>query len=549
MDPKHDRYAEVHRPGDLFWGIGIENETYLEVEGGLQTTADILTKHGSERYSVAYWKQYKPGEVETVLQRYLSKLPGGTNTPLTLPLLVNGHSLTKCDRMGEHKTTYAKVPHPNPSFLGKTLQEDLSGAVPEVFGSEAINRWWCYDGDTIEFMTQDYYCVTVEDVVKEFLEAKKRWLAGFQKGLQTIRVERLLRGPIRWPTRNYGLAVFLTNRRNVAIFNNGTYHINLTAPTYLDKHGEIADWPAFQAMHQRVARLFQWISPFLVAKFGSPDPFAHMAGTSPRFPTGSQRLAASRYVSVGTYDTKQMIRGKLLTKPVHEVQCRWWQDMYRQSGCAYNPMEMMGFDINFNKFKNHGLEFRIFDWFPEEYLLDLMRLLVWLFDLATGRKDVPVPQESVVWNRVLRRSVWNGGDVWLSQRELRLFRSVLDCPALFQGPSGSLRILDCYDRLWNAYADRFHTSGPCSSRMLRVPLMRPLLPHLTWMTEKPPRKPQGRDIVRVTFRHMPIKVAPPPPPPPQPTYRPFLEPTPAKEPRRGLVQSVVRALTPRRFRK
>jgi hypothetical protein len=558
-DPKHDRYRDVQCPGDVFWGIGIENETYVEVEGGVPVIADIVKKQARERYSVNYWGQYKTGEVDTLLDRWISRLPGGANTPLTLPLLLNGHTLTKCDRYGEHKTVYGKVPKPNPKFRGTTLYEDLSGVAPEVFGPNALDRWWCFDGDTVEFMTQDYYCVTIEDVVGELIEAKTRWIAALQKGLKTIPVERLLRSPVRFPTRNYGLAVFLTNRRNVAIFNNGTFHLNMTAPTRLDKNGEIEDWAAFQAIHQRVARLFQWISPFLVAKYGSPDVFAHLAGPNSRYPTGSQRLAASRYVSVGTYDTTKMIRGKLLTKPVSEVRCDWWHQMYGQPGCAYKPLEVIGFDVNFNKFNNHGLEFRIFDWFPEAGLMDLMRLLVWLFDHASSVKEVPIPQDSAVWNRVLRRCVWNGANVWISSGELRVFREALGCP-LMGDSSGSLHILDCLNNIWNHYADRYNKHGPCSSKMIRHGLFRPLVPKLTWMREIVPRKKPNRDILRVTLKTFPIRKIVPLRVPvlkplveisvPKPvTYRPFLEPTPKKETRRGLVQSVVRALTPRRFRR
>ena len=45
------------------------------------------------------------------------------NGSLTVPVLMNCHSLTKCDLNGEHETTYERVPKPTPKFLGKTLFE------------------------------------------------------------------------------------------------------------------------------------------------------------------------------------------------------------------------------------------------------------------------------------------------------------------------------------------------------------------------------------------------------------------------------------------
>ncbi len=465
---KHKRYLEHHVPGEVFWGLGIENETYIELLAGKEVVAEFLSKHQQrERYSVNYWTQYKDGVVAKVLAEWIKKLPHGPNTPLLLPLLVNGHSFTKCDPWGEHATTYTANPTKNPKYAGYTLLESLQAVDPTTF-RDGSGVWWCFDGDTVEFMTQAFRCATVEQVLLELHDAKHRWMAALQDGLKTIRCEAALKGPVSWPTQNHGFAVFLTNRRNVAIFNNGTYHINITAPSRLGKDGEIEDWPRFQHIHRQAARLFQWLSPFFVAAYGSGDIFSQIGGGH-AFPAGSQRLAASRYVSVGTYDTRLMPRGKIVTTPTAEMVPlpAWWHEMYAARQVAYEKLDSIGYDINFNKFPNHGLEFRIFDWFGEESLGELLEVLVAMMDHAMAvprTKEIPFPQDSAVWRKVLGRTVWEGTDALLLPRELRVFAAVLGIPELqhrFYRPV--CEVYDIIRKVWCGGNDR--REGPCSSRM------------------------------------------------------------------------------------
>lgn len=478
---KHKRYLEHHVPGEVFWGLGIENETYIELYAGQDVTAEFLLNQRRERYSVNYWTQYKEGAVNKVLKKWIQRLPHGPNTPLRIPLLINGHTFTKCDPWGEHATTYTVNPSPNPKYAGRTLLEILEARDPVTF-KDGHGVWWCFDGDTVEFMTQAFRCATVESTLLELLEAKARWMAA----LNASRCESILKGPIGWPRQNHGLAVFLTNRRNVAIFNNGTYHINITAPSRLGKDGNIEDWPRFLHIHCQAARLFQWLSPLFVAAYGSGDVFAQLAqgDAATAFPAGSQRLATSRYVSVGTYDTRQMPRGKMVTRLTTEMvpPPAWWHEMYAKRQVAYEKLNSIGYDINFNKFPNHGLEFRIFDWFGEEGLGPLLEVLVVMMDRAMSvprTKEVPYPQDSSVWRDVLGRVVWEGADALLLSRELRVFAAVLGIPELqhaFYRP-----VLEAYEIVRRTWVPR---KGPCSSRMfLQMP--KPLVPVL---------EPMGLDI-------------------------------------------------------
>ncbi len=486
--PKHVRYVDQHIPGEEFWGIGIEIESYIELLAPMKKPAEFLATHQvRERYSVNYWLQYKPNTIQPVFESWMASLPQGKTTEISLPLLANGHSFTKCDVWGEHRTTYSTTPTINPKFTGQTWMEVLETLNPVVFGPESQGVWWCFDGDTVEFMTQRFRCGSWEDTMAELLEYKTRWLKALNDAILSVRCERLWSAGVRWPLYNYGFAVFMSNRRNVAIFNNGTYHVNLTAPTRLDKNGEIEDWPKFLHIHRNAARLFQWISPFLVAALGSADPFANLGGPHREFPAGSQRLAASRFVSVGTFDTRRMPRGKIVTTPTNEMDPPplWWHEMYASRKSAYEKLEAIGYDINFNKFPNHGLEFRIFDWFSEDALGLLVRTLIGMMDVAMRiHGEVPYPQDSRIWRRVLGRCVWEGADAYLTDREQRVFATVLQIPELV-GVAESVEVFHRIQARWSL------EWGACSQKMVQNPpphqvCLNPHTPCLERMEEPEP---------------------------------------------------------------
>jgi hypothetical protein len=323
-------------------------------------------------------------------------------------------------------------------------------------------------------MTQAFYCAKLEDVLAELLDAKARWMAALRRGLVALDRELALKKTPAFVQKNYGLAVFLTNRQNVAIFNNGTLHFNITLPTYLDKDARIARPSQFRTVHQNAARLFQWISPLFVARFGSGDVFATLTSRdrpqTQAFPAGSQRLCASRYVSIGTYDTDAMPAGKILTLPHAPTGAAsiWYDRIHANPACSYIPLPEIGLDINFQKHWNHGLEFRIFDWFPESELDGVLRALIWMCDEANrGPAPPPDPRTDPVWNAVTARVVWEGTDALLTEEEAARFRTVLRVPCM----RGGMRVVDAYAALWTTWRRRWNWSKDTyTATLIRSPL-------------------------------------------------------------------------------
>jgi hypothetical protein len=406
--PKHERYSSAYKRFGLFWGLGVEHETYIATSQARRVTAFTATNMKPERYSVSYYRAYKANPLATALAKVVSDVSGG----LTVPILMNCHSLIDCDVFGEHILTYEKEPKANPRYAGKTMYQWISEQ--NQWLRDELGHTFMWDGDTVEFMTQDFYCATVDRVMRELVTGRERFVAemnrlpraGILAGYGPLR----LASPVNEPW-----ATYLTNQRGVAMFNNGTIHINVTLPTRLGWNRKPLCWHSFLEGHRRLARLIQWMEPLWVACYGSGDPFA-ARGLS-RFSAGSQRLAVSRYIGLGTYDTETMPQGKVLQIPKHDAGALSWYD-WLHARTDYEPLDVIGLDLNFYKHHCHGLELRFFDQMDDVSLRAVMEDLVVLMDVTLATKTIPNPRRDVRWQRAAGEALlegrgWRAGEDYL----------------------------------------------------------------------------------------------------------------------------------------
>lgn len=430
VDIKHKHYQESYQSSDVFWGLGIENETYFVVDCGIVSGDIVKSKRARERYSVDYYLSYD----KKTLDKALDKLKKHKNYPI--PNIINAHYLKNCDNKGEHKTTYAKTPLPNPKYSGTSnIDHALSSSsrLSKVFGKGIV-----FDGDSIEFITNKFYKTTVDDCINELFHVR---------GLALKTMFPASHAPISLQTHNYGFATHLTNPRNVVTCNNGTYHINVTLPTKLSGMCNVLVEEEFISNHKRFARLVQWIEPLLVACYGSGDIFNLLK--KGKYAAGSQRVALSRYISIGTYNTEKMEPGKKLDDCNPPL---WYRKLHKHSG--YNPQESVGYDINFRKHPNHGLEFRFFDFFPPEYLQGVMETLIYIGDYSldelTSRVGViPDPRGSLNYHKACKRAVMYGHKFTCSDYFKEL-SSVFRISSL-NGLSAHLSLEKIATELWMCY--------------------------------------------------------------------------------------------------
>jgi hypothetical protein len=303
----------------------------------------------------------------------------------------------KTDLLGEHATTYEKDPKPNPKFSDETIDHYLRRMSPTFV--KLFDTTMIYDGDTFEFATFNFYKTNVKSAIEELKGIKQVFLSEINAKLVskfTIFKQRLI-----YPPFNYGFAKFLSNPMNLAICNNGTYHINVTLPTALNPDGSIVDEAEFKKVHANAIRAIQWIEPLLVGLYGTPD-ILHILNHT--YAGGSQRLGLSRYIGLGTYDTTTMEKGKLLDSYDYATNS-YFKTLHLNS--PYIPPKTTGFDVNYNKFTKHGIEIRIFDYFPESYLEDIMNLILLVCQYSV-EKEISNPRDCPEWNNLCIQTIQKG---------------------------------------------------------------------------------------------------------------------------------------------
>lgn len=396
---KHNKYKSAYRANDYYWGLGVEHETYLETSKLKQITSKELKENrNAERYSVDYYSIYN----NELLNSAIDGLFDADQTVL-VPILLNSHTFQKTDINGEHQTTYERIPKPNPKFSGKTIFEWMKEQNPDIFLAD-YEKSYIFDGDTIEFMTQKFYKAKVQDVIDELTLVQKDFL----RALNSLPREGYFKtyAPFQIAQKNYPFASYLTNLKNNAMFNNGTIHINVTLPTKLNDDAEIADFELFKKQHQNYARVLQWISPLLVAKYGAYDPLSESKINGEKYAAGSQRVAVSRYIGLGTYDTDKMQVGKILTEKRSNLENLDWYESFHKK-VDYKFLDNLGMDINFNKHYCHGIEFRILESLSLYDLQDILILFIYLADFSLNVEMIN-PKLSKLWNNIAENCVLNG---------------------------------------------------------------------------------------------------------------------------------------------
>jgi hypothetical protein len=451
---KHQKYRDVYKPNDFYWGLGVEHETYIETSKLKQITLKELKENRApERYCVDYYGVYTTDTLNTTLDGLFNK-----DAKILLPILVNSHTFQKTDMNGQHKTTYERLPKPNPNFNQKTVHDFIKEHAPDIFLTE-YDKSYTFDGDTIEFMTQKFYKATIESVINELNTIETEFI----DKLNALPKEGIFKsyGPFKLAQQNYPFATYLTNLKNNAMFNNGTVHINVTLPTRLNDKAEIANMDTFIKQHQNYARAFQWISPLLVAKYGAYDPLCESKINGEKYSAGSQRIAVSRYIGLGTYDTDKMEVGKILTKPRQMLRDIDWYKSFHEK-VDYKFLAEIGMDINFNKHYCHGLEFRIFDSIPISNIKEILEYVIYLADYSLNNEVVD-PKKSQVWHRIAENCVHNGKGYQIDASDQNELYTMFGLTDLSKEP---IMATDVLTRIINFLSEKYK-NGICAKYMIK----------------------------------------------------------------------------------
>ena len=437
-----------------YWGIGLENETYMQFEESLIVTGEFIQeKIGFEKYSIDYRKCYKPESLAPMLKKAFD-----LNQNYKVSRMMNSHSLEKLDINYQHKTIspikplidtengeIVAQPLENPEYLGKSIMELFLEDQPYNIQSMITQRNKTmgsvhFDGDSIEFVTKYFENRTIAESCKELKATKKLFL-------DKINESSVLNGKLSFPDYNNGLNMFMTNQENLVLFNNGTYHFHITLPS-LTEDSRIVNYDEFEKTHANAIYLLQWFEPFFIATLGSPDIMGVISDTyslDKNFTLGSMRNAMSRYIGVGTYN-KAMPKGKILTYNVDDFRKLlkfekeeniWWRDQI-EADMEYEMLSEVGLDFNQEKMYQSGFEFRSFDEFPAEYLNDVLFSIILICEHSINLPDVQWGHDSKVWNNLVFKTLKMGFATEINDTEKK---EVLDLLQLLNSSDSNYDLL------------------------------------------------------------------------------------------------------------
>ena len=429
---KHKKYLKLYKSNELFWGLGIENEFYLEFETRPKISRDFfINNHLRERYSVNYYSNYDVNLKNDAFEKT-------NHLDVDIPYLINSHSFTDTDKNNNHKTlekSKARVVNSktraindkaiiNPDYSGKTLGEEIFES--NTYLKNNFNKTWLYDGDTFEITTLNFYKTNIFEMIKELDLYKNEFIENIQKYQEETNLFSEL-GKIKIMEKNYPFAIHVTNLNNIGIFNNGTLHYNLTLPTELDNNMLIKDPVKFKEEHKKAIRIIQLFEPLLICIYGTTDYFSQLNWENAnKFSAVSQRSAVSRYIGLGTYDTDVMTDGKILLTELSNYPDYFWYNKYHKNS-AYNKLEKIGLDINYNKHYNHGIEIRFLDHLSSrELIFESFEFIIYLFDLILDRDfDLENPVKTTLWNDLVCNVMTYGKNYSMAYNELKYFEKVL----------------------------------------------------------------------------------------------------------------------------
>jgi hypothetical protein len=311
-------------------------------------------------------------------------------------------------------TLYTKLCEPNPKYIGETLITTLQNE--NAYFLNSLGDKWLFDGDTIEFNTLQFFNVNLQDVLSELYTNKYEFITHINNAFSKINYFQNY-GNVKIMKKNYPFVTFMTNFKNITMFNNGTLHYNITLPTHLDENNKIKNMDRFIKRHKKGIKIIQWMEPFIIAIYGSPDPFSLMEEFQDNnlFSKASQRCAISRYIGIGTYNTDEMPKGKILNKPITELACNeleyWWFREYYKNN-AYTKLDEIGIDINFNKHYNHGIEIRFLEHIHDIHKLhESFEFIIYLMDMileSNHIEDFENPILNQIWNDVVLKIMIHG---------------------------------------------------------------------------------------------------------------------------------------------
>jgi hypothetical protein len=118
-------------------------------------------------------------------------------------------------------------------------------------------------------------------------------------------------------------------------------------------------------------------------------------------------------------------------------------------------------DINYRKHYNHGIELRIFDWFPENKLQKVIEFIVYVCEVALIRAEPEQAVLSETWNLCVVGVLREGGAYKMCDEITALYERILGVELLGK----NLNMIEAFEYIFKELK-RKYKGGKLARRLL-----------------------------------------------------------------------------------
>lgn len=267
---------------------------------------------------------------------------------------------------------------------------------------------------------------------------------------------------LKYPVKKNKLQ-YILNKNNITDYN-GSYHLTFTLP-----HTKKTSNDRFIRMHQNFANQLQWLEPLMLTAFFSGDELApgsdgsRIRGSFRVMMTGWGNLAGSdvRLFSkgIGRYaKTKTFWRDNLKFKDIERLKL-----CYPPNPLAIKEKAITSLSSNFRTFGStdpkhpehresgtkmtppNGVEFRIFDHFPDIHLNSLVSFVSLVAENSRLKKTIGYVYENKIWIDEIHNIMKHGYKTKISKEYIKLLREKLDLKI----DTTSIIAFDVFETIYN----------------------------------------------------------------------------------------------------
>lgn len=234
----------------------------------------------------------------------------------------------------------------------------------------------------------------------------------------------------------------------------GSYHVTITLP-----HPRDIEREEFVKIHQNCANAIQWIEPLLITAFFGPDMAAVGAGPEPGI-EGSFRIMAVGWGNLAGSDVRKFGTEGIGRGAIRKTK---WRDGFRLKGTRRirdcirtappqykNAVDILTSDFRTFNFMTdmakcqrehtpydcpkvdggvmeppYGMEIRIFDHFPSEYVLDLLKIIILVAANAARHPPSSYVYNSTIWRECVQGVMREGWNYQINRKYVKKLREIL----------------------------------------------------------------------------------------------------------------------------